>query len=77
MFEDFVILVDGLLEYGLELIGGVVFCFFYDLVVWDDVLDVIYCMVCVLKVYGVEYMVLIDLILLCCVFIVGCVIEVE
>lgn len=77
MFEDLVILVDVLVEYDLELIGGVVFCVYYDLVMWDDVLDVIYCMVKVLKVYGVQYLVLIDLIFECCVLIVGCVSEVE
>lgn len=77
MLEDLVVFGEVLVEYDLELIGGVVFCLFYDLDVWDNVFDGIQCICKVFVVYGVKYFVLIDFILLCWVLIVGWVFEVE
>ena len=60
MPEDPVELSEALDEFGLELIGGVVFRPFHDPAAWDDVLDGARRTCQALKAHGAEHFVLID-----------------
>ena len=60
MPEDPVELSEALDEFGLELIGGVVFRAFHDPAQWDDVLDGAKRTCEALKAHGAEHFVLID-----------------
>ena len=60
MPEDPAILGEALDEFGLELIGGVVFRAFHDPAQWDDVLDGARRTCAALKAHGAEHFVLID-----------------
>ena len=60
MPEDPAILGEALDEFGLELIGGVVFRAFHDPAQWDDVLDGARRTCAALKAHGAEHLVLID-----------------
>ena len=60
MPEDPAVLGEGLSEYGLELIGGVVFRPYHDPNAWDDVLDATHRTAKALRAHGAQHMVLID-----------------
>lgn len=60
MPEDPAILSDALSEFGLSLIGGVVFRAFHDPQVWDDVLDASHRTCRALVAHGAKHLVLID-----------------
>jgi inosose dehydratase len=60
MPEDPAILAEALDEYGLELIGGVVFRAFHDPSQWDDVMDGAVRTCKALKAHGARHLVLID-----------------
>ena len=60
MPEDKVELAEALNEFGLELIGGVVFRPFHDLNSWDDVMDGAVRTCEALKAQGAKHLVLID-----------------
>lgn len=60
MPEDPVELGEALDEFGLELIGGVVFRPFHDPAAWDDVLDGSFRTCKALKAHGAQHLVLID-----------------
>ena len=60
MPEDPAILSDALSEFGLSLIGGVVFRAFHDPQAWDDVLDASHRTCRALVAHGAKHLVLID-----------------
>lgn len=60
MPEDPAILSDALSEFGLSLIGGVVFRPFHDPQAWDDVLDASHRTCRALVAHGAKHLVLID-----------------
>ncbi|MBV2360605.1 sugar phosphate isomerase/epimerase [Thalassococcus sp. CAU 1522] len=60
MPEDPVVLGDALAEYGLTLIGGVVFRAFHDPAQWDDVMDGAVRTCKALVAHGAQHLVLID-----------------
>jgi sugar phosphate isomerase/epimerase len=60
MPEDPAVLAEALDEYGLELIGGVVFRAFHDADQWDDVMDGAVRTCKALKAHGAQHLVLID-----------------
>lgn len=60
MPEDPAILAEALDEYGLELIGGVVFRAFHDPAQWDDVMDGAVRTCKALVAHGAQHLVLID-----------------
>ena len=60
MPEDPVVLAEALDEFGLELIGGVVFRPFHDPEAWDEVMDGAVRTCKALKAHGAEHFVLID-----------------
>jgi len=60
MPEDPAVLGDALSEYGLELIGGVVFRAYHDPGAWEDVLDATHRTARALRAHGAENLVLID-----------------
>ena len=60
MPEDPVVLAEALDEYGLELIGGVVFRPFHDAAQWAEVLDGAKRTCEALKAHGARHFVLID-----------------
>jgi inosose dehydratase len=60
MPEDPAVLAEALDEYGLELIGGVVFRAFHDANQWDDVMDGAVRTCKALKAHGAQHLVLID-----------------
>jgi inosose dehydratase len=60
MPEDPAVLAEALDEYGLELIGGVVFRAFHDPNQWDDVMDGAVRTCKALKAHGAQHLVLID-----------------
>ncbi|MDZ7824609.1 MAG: TIM barrel protein [Ahrensia sp.] len=60
MPEDPAILSDALNEFGLSLIGGVVFRAFHDRNAWDDVLDASHRTCRALVAHGAKHLVLID-----------------
>ena len=60
MPEDPAILAEGLAEFNLSLIGGVVFRPFHDPQAWDDVLDAAHRTCRALVAHGARHLVLID-----------------
>lgn len=60
MPEDPAVLGAALDEFGLQLIGGVVFRPFHDPAAWEDVLDAAHRTCRALKAHGAEHLVLID-----------------
>lgn len=60
MPEDPMILSEALDEFGLELIGGVVFRPYHDPGAWEDVLDATHRTARALKAHGATHLVLID-----------------
>lgn len=60
MPEDPAVLAEALDEYGLELIGGVVFRPYHDPAAWEDVLDATHRTARALRAHGARHMVLID-----------------
>ena len=60
MPEDPSVLADGLAQYDLTLIGGVVFRAFHDPAAWDDVLDASHRTCRALVAHGAQHLVLID-----------------
>jgi len=60
MPEDSVVLAEALDEYGLELIGGVIFRAFHDPNEWNDVMDGAVRTCKALKAHGAKHLVLID-----------------
>ena len=60
MPEDPVVLAEALAEFGLKLIGGVVFRAFHDPAAWDDVMDGAVRTCKALVAHGAQHLVLID-----------------
>ncbi len=60
MPEDPAILGEALDEFGLTLIGGVIFRPYYDPDAWEDVLDATHRTARALKAHGAEHLVIID-----------------
>ncbi|MCT4554351.1 MAG: sugar phosphate isomerase/epimerase [Pelagimonas sp.] len=60
MPEDPVELGEALAEFGLQLIGGVVFRPYHDPAAWEDVLDATHRTCKALRAHGAEHLVLID-----------------